>query len=123
MAVAVILLVEDDEDVRDMLEFTLKSSGHVLELANHGRAALDALERQRPCLIILDLLMPVMTGWQVLVEMKQRKLDDIPVCVISALGERIPPEAIASLRKPFDAKELLAIAARYCSHASPTARG
>jgi len=67
---AVILLVEDDEDVRDMLEFTLESSGHVREVANHGRAALEALERQRPCLIILDLLMPVMTGWQVLAEMK-----------------------------------------------------
>jgi len=71
--------------------------------------------------MILDLLMPVMNGWQVLTEMKARKLEGIPVCVISALGERVPPEAVASLRKPFDKHELLEVAARYCAHVRPVA--
>lgn len=104
-----------------MLAFTLESSGYVLEAAKHGRAALEAIERQRPCLMILDLLMPVMNGWQVLAEMKERELGDIPVCVISALGERVPSEAVATLRKPFDKRELLEVAARYCSHARAAA--
>lgn len=117
-----ILLVEDDEDVREMLAFTLESSGYVLETARHGGAALEALARQRPCLMILDLLMPVMNGWQVITEMKARKLD-VPVCVISALGERVPAEAVASLRKPFDKSELLDVAARYCVHAPRVAAG
>lgn len=113
-----ILLVEDDDDVREMLAFTLESSGYVLAVAKHGSAALDVMAKQRPCLIVLDLLMPVMNGWQVLEQMKERGLGDIPVCVISALGERVPREAIASLRKPFDKHELLAVAARYCAHGS-----
>ncbi len=104
-----------------MLAFTLESSGYTLELAKHGGAALDALGQRRPCLMILDLLMPVMNGWQVLEEMKARKLDGVPVCVISALGERVPTEAVASLRKPFDKRELLEVAARYCTHVRPTA--
>jgi two-component system response regulator AdeR len=115
------LLVEDDVDVREMLEFTLKSRGFTVELATNGSAALDALAQRRPCLMILDLRMPVMDGWQVIAQMKERALADVPVCVISALEERIPSQAVASLCKPFDARELLAVAARYCAHVTPAA--
>jgi len=110
----VILLVEDDEDVREMLKLTLEMSGYAVDVANNGVAALEAVDRHRPCLMILDLVMPVMNGWEVLEQMKARRLTDIPVCVISALSGPAPSEAVASLRKPFDASELLAIAARYC---------
>lgn len=119
---SMILLVEDDEDVREMLEFTLRSHGFLVEVANDGNAALEALARQRPCLVVLDLVMPVMTGWDVIAQMKARQLGDIPVCVISAFEGRTPSEAVASLCKPFDARELLALAARYCSHTSSPTR-
>jgi DNA-binding response OmpR family regulator len=112
----VILLVEDDEDVREMLKLTLEMSGYVIDVARNGTAALEALDRRRPCLVILDLVMPVLNGWEVLAQMKARGLDDIPVCVISALGGRAPSEAVASLCKPFETNELLAVAARYCTH-------
>ncbi|MCX5747183.1 MAG: response regulator [Proteobacteria bacterium] len=111
-----ILLVEDDEDVREMLKLTLEVNGCVVELASDGRAALAAMTRQRPCLVILDLVMPVMSGWEVLAQMQARQLDDIPVCVISALGGPTPSEAIASLCKPFETSELLAVTDRYCAH-------
>ncbi|MBS1123561.1 MAG: hypothetical protein H6Q90_5789 [Deltaproteobacteria bacterium] len=110
-----ILLVEDDEDVREMLKLTLEVSGYVVDVAKNGVAALEALDRQRPCLVILDLVMPVMDGWEVLAQMKARQLGDVPVCVISALSGRAPSEAVASLCKPFDASALLAVAARYCA--------
>ena len=97
-----------------MLKLTLEMSGYVVDVAKNGTAALEALNRQRPCLVILDLVMPVMNGWEVLEHMKARQLGDIPVCVISALSVRAPSEAVASLCKPFDASELLAVAARYC---------
>ena len=113
-----ILLVEDDEDVREMLEFTLRSHGIAVKVAKDGASALAALEDVRPCLMILDLVMPMMTGWQVVEQMKARHLDDIPVCVISALGTSGPPEAVATFSKPFDVRELVAFAARYCSHAA-----
>lgn len=111
----VILLVEDDDDVREMLRLTLELSGYAVDVVANGTAALEAVARKRPCLVILDLVMPVMDGWQVLEQMKLRQLDDIPVCVISATSGRSPSEAVASLCKPFDTSELLAVAARYCS--------
>ena len=112
------MLVEDDEDVREMLKMTLEGRGYVVELAENGVAALEALDRRRPCLVILDLVMPVMNGWEVLEQMKARQLSDIPVCVISALGGRAPGEAVAALTKPFETSALLAITDRYCSHGS-----
>lgn len=111
-----ILLVEDDEDVREMVKLTLELSGYTVDVAGNGTAALAALDRQRPCLVILDLVMPELDGWGVLAQMKARQLADIPVCVISALSDRTPSEVAASLSKPFDTNELLAVAARYCSH-------
>lgn len=99
-----------------MLAFTLSSRGYMVEVVNNGSAALAALERARPCLMILDLVMPVMTGWQVLGEMKARGFGDVPVCVISALNSTNPPEAVASLCKPFDTHDMIAVAARYCRH-------
>lgn len=113
-----LLLVEDDEDVREMLELTFRNRGYDVEVASDGSAALEIMARQRPCMVILDLVMPVMDGWETLAQMKARDLGDVPVCVISALGERTPSEAVASLCKPFDVNELVAIAARYCPHSS-----
>lgn len=113
-----ILLVEDDDDVRDMLKVTLESGGHPVGVARNGEEALLAIERQRPCLVILDLVMPVLDGWGVLARLtEQHQLDDVPVCVISAFGDRAPDEAVATLCKPFDTNELLALADRYCPHA------
>jgi len=112
----VILLVEDDEDVREMLEFSLTSRGFTVEVVPNGAAALVAVARQRPCLIILDLHMPVMTGWELIAQLEQRGLGDIPLCVSSALDSRIPPEAVARLAKPFDTRELVEVASRYCHH-------
>jgi DNA-binding response OmpR family regulator len=112
----VILLVEDDEDVREMLAFTLRSRGYAVEVVTNGSGALEALERERPCLMILDLVMPVMNGWAVLAQMKARQMSDVPVCVISALEGQRPVEAVATLGKPFDTTELFALAERYCAH-------
>lgn len=111
-----ILLVEDDEDVRDMIQLTLETHGCIVELAGNGRQALAAIERARPCLVILDLVMPVMNGWAVLAELKARQLDSIPVCVITALGGEAPPEAVGALCKPFETGQLLVMADRYCTH-------
>jgi len=117
----VILLVEDDVDVREMLEFTLRSNGFAVTVASDGSAALAAIEKERPCLIILDLKMPRMSGWEMLAELKARNLDDVPVCVISALETTVPPGAVASFMKPFDVKEVVAVAARYCAHSKVAA--
>lgn len=106
-----ILLVEDDEDVRDMLALTLEGNGFAVTRAENGSVALELLEGQQPCLMILDLVMPDVDGRQVLARMKTR----VPTVVISALDGDVPDGAIAALRKPFDREVLLELAARYCS--------
>jgi DNA-binding response OmpR family regulator len=117
----VILLVEDDVDVREMLEFTFRSNGFAVDVAVDGSQALAAIDKQRPCLVILDLIMPRMSGWQLLKELEQRNAGDVPVCVISALETKIPKGAVASFTKPFHVRELVEVAQRYCTHSHASA--
>jgi CheY-like chemotaxis protein len=112
----VILLVEDDEDVCDMLSFALRNRGFKVQAVHNGHAALAMIERQRPCLVILDLVMPGMSGQQVIAELHARDLADLPVCVISALSDASPQGAVAVLSKPFDVSSVVELANRYCAH-------
>ena len=58
-----ILIVDDDQEIREMLEITLIEEGYEVLSASDGEAALALLERNRPNLILLDMRMPVMDGW------------------------------------------------------------
>jgi len=116
----VILVVEDDEDVRELLEIALRGRGYVVVSVANGSDAIAALEKERPCLMILDMVMPSMTGWDVLAKMRTDGHGSVPVCVISALSKEPPPDAVASLTKPFDIKNLVELARRYCDHAAAT---
>ena len=79
------LLVDDDEAVREMLSHTLAASGWEVLEAENGRAALDRMETTRPTLILLDLMMPVMDGFDFLTELRAREdWRDIPVIVLTA---------------------------------------
>ncbi len=113
-----ILIVEDDADTREMLGRFLELEGYQVETAANGRQALDRLEAGAPAsVIVLDLMMPVMDGWQFRREQIRRAaLASIPVIVVSAAGrermERIDANAILS--KPVDLDELLARIDEYC---------
>ncbi len=113
---SVILVVEDDEDVRELLEIALRGRGYVVVSVTNGPDALAVLERERPCLMILDMIMPAMTGWDVLAKMRANGHGSVPVCVISALSKETPPDVVECLTKPFDIKHLVDLARRYCDH-------
>lgn len=109
-----VMVVEDDEDIRESLMAVLEDYGYASTGAVHGRDALDKLRDQgaRPNVILLDLMMPVMDGQ----EFRERQLAtpalaDIPVVVISAFrdGERLVAtlKPSAYLRKPIDLPRLL----------------
>lgn len=110
---ATILVVEDDADIRDTMTLVLEGEGFKVETASDGREALDALGRGlRPAIILLDLMMPVMDGWELNDELKrQRDLASIPVVFVSALepGTRRTAslEGAGFLRKPFELNALL----------------
>ncbi len=113
-----ILVVDDDDDIRELLVSALESRGFAVEQAKDGAAAMSALQsRQHPCLILLDLLMPGVDGYEVMHQLEARQIRDVPVCVLSAMPEQAPPGVVAALRKPFALGELVEVAARYCARA------
>lgn len=108
-----VLVVDDDFDIRTMLGMTLELEGYAVELAAHGR---DALERLRvdphAQLILLDLRMPVMNGWQFREAQRANPaIADIPVVVLSGDGdveaETRAVGASSFLKKPVDLDELI----------------
>ncbi|MDH3886104.1 MAG: response regulator, partial [Desulfobacterales bacterium] len=80
-----VLLVEDDEPTREMMVRTLEKADWAVTEAGNGRDALDQLDRQKPNLILLDLMMPVMDGFDFLIEMRANaEWQDVPVIVLTA---------------------------------------
>jgi CheY-like chemotaxis protein len=113
-----ILLVDDDDGLRTVLaEFLADVGGYKVEPVTNGAEALNHLKAGgRPCVILLDLMMPVMDGWEFRdAQRADPTLADIPVLVITALGDRPSPVAREhTLRKPLDPKALLRLIARFC---------
>jgi CheY-like chemotaxis protein len=113
-----ILIVEDDIDTREMLGRFLELEGYRVETAENGKRALERLgSGVEACVILLDLMMPVMDGWQFRLEQaRNAELAGIPVIVVSAAGrERIQKiDADAYLSKPVDLEELLGCVTQFC---------
>jgi CheY-like chemotaxis protein len=102
-----ILVVEDDDDTRDALCTLLEGQSYRVLDAPNGREALKVLSRTRPALVIMDLSMPIMSGWQLLDVIHERKLlPDVPIIVLSA-DSRPPSADVCFLRKPIGAQHLL----------------
>ncbi len=115
---ATVLIVEDDLDTREMLGRFLELEGFKVETAENGKRALERLgSGVGACVILLDLMMPVMDGWQFRQEqIRNSALADIPVIVVSAAGrERLEKiQADAYLSKPVDLDELLGCVTQFC---------
>ncbi|MGH8012820.1 MAG: response regulator [Candidatus Binataceae bacterium] len=111
-----ILVVDDDEDCREALVFLLSSEGYRVISASDGREALECLHRSPAALIILDLMMPVMDGW----EFRRRQKDDpqlksVPVVVLTAAWNPYTIDAQAIIRKPIDVEALIAAVKQNCA--------
>ncbi len=112
-----ILVVDDDPDIRESLREVLEDEGHATVTVTNGREALDYLRSgKRPCVILLDLMMPVMDGWQFRREQKQDpSIADIPLIVITATGKRpVLIDADELVMKPLDLTRLFEAIERYC---------
>jgi CheY-like chemotaxis protein len=113
---APILVVEDDRDAREMLEQLLTANGYEVHTSTNGQEALEQLETiSQPCLIVLDLMMPVMDGWQFLSHLKRtRRATETAVIILSAVADRNRHEGYPVVHKPADISRLLRLVAEYC---------
>lgn len=114
-----VLVVDDDRDIRDSLIEMLEARGYVARGASNGAEALDAMRAAPPCLVLLDLMMPVMDGRQFREEqLKDAALAAVPVVVVSAYGDVDAQAAqmdVEYLKKPLTMKPLIAAVAKRCS--------
>ncbi len=103
-----VLVVDDDTDIREVVSDLLESVGYDVARAENGLAALREMRLHLPDLVILDLMMPVMDGWQFRAEQKRdADLAQVPVLVISAATTHSDVDAACFIPKPFDADRLL----------------
>ena len=113
----IILVVDDDEDIRETLRVILELEDYQVLVASNGREALEVMRTNRPQLILLDLMMPVLDGWEFVKELdKIPKLSDTPILVITAYADRARPvpRSLLTLEKPVDISVLLEAIKRTC---------
>lgn len=112
-----ILIVDDDPGIRCILQEVIEYEGYGVISADHGQMALNLISEENiPDLILLDLMMPVMNGWEFL-EHKQKnsKLAAIPTVILSAFDDSTTPEgAVAFHKKPIDIWNIINTIRRYC---------
>jgi CheY-like chemotaxis protein len=120
----IILVVDDDADTRELLSEVLSLQGFEVHVARDGRHALQVLSHiGTPSLILLDWLMPVMSGSHFLARKRRNpRLRPIPVVLLSAwtrAWSATRRDAIEVLSKPLDLARLLALVERICAAPSP----
>jgi len=122
-----ILVVEDVPNIRDLLQYTLKFKGYPVITARNGEDALSKISEERPALIISDVLMPIMDGFDLCQRVRGNpETQDIPVIMISATY--VTPEdrafalrlgAVRFLEKPVDTDEFLITVAEILTQGIP----
>ena len=110
-----ILYIEDERPVLELVRHALKLSGYNIVGATTGRQGLDLMRREKPAVLLLDLMMPDFNGWDVYREMKRdTELAEIPVIVVTAkvptrskiIIDDLPP-VDDYITKPFDVEQLV----------------
>lgn len=116
-----ILVVEDDDGIRDLVDLVLSTAGYEVLTAPNGAAALQLVGQARPDLVLLDMRMPVMDGWEFARQYRARPEPPAPILVLTAARDAAARaaeiDANGYLGKPFDLQELLALVGHYTRQA------
>ena len=112
-----ILIIEDEENIQSLVEEVLSEEGYDVVVAEHGAAALALLDKWTPDVILLDMWMPIMDGWQFAQAYRQTSGARAPIVVMSAVldagDQPVEIEADSFLAKPLDLDDLLDIVGQY----------
>ncbi len=111
---ATILIADDEPNILISLEFLMKREGYDVKLARDGQEALDSIIQHRPALVLLDVMMPKMSGFDVCQEVRARAdVGRTPILMLTARGrdtdvaKGLELGANAYMTKPFSTKELV----------------
>jgi len=114
--VSKILVIDDEQNLRKLAGVNLTARGHQVLTAPNGERGLKLAKLEHPDLILLDLMMPGISGWDVLLTLKvNRKLRKIPVIILTATEQEREEDRIRSMRtagylnKPFAIEKLLTL--------------
>jgi CheY-like chemotaxis protein len=114
---ATILVVDDDPDIQEMFQLVIRDAGYEIAGAANGEEALALLGQRPVSLVLLDLMMPVMNGFQFLAELAKDPVHaSIPVVAVTGAGPSVLeslPLSVPILKKPFAANELMHTIERY----------
>lgn len=110
-----IMVVDDEPDVVDLVKLVLESDGFSVVTAYSGKEALDKIDREMPDLVLLDIMMPQMDGWEVYSRIRASPVTkDIPVAMLTAKSQSIDKmiglhvvKVDDYITKPFGRSELL----------------
>lgn len=112
-----VLVVEDDLDLLGLMEMVLQEAGHQVRTAGDGLRALEQVSEEMPGLILLDMRMPVMNGWEFAREFRARHGRACPIVVVTAAENAqlraAEVEAEGWLSKPFDLEDVLQLVDRF----------
>lgn len=112
MSLEKIMVVDDDPNICELLRLYLEKEGYTVEIVNDGMAAVEAFQSAQPDLVLLDIMLPRLDGWQVCREI--RRFSDKPIIMLTAKGETFDKVLGLELGaddyvvKPFEAKEVIA---------------
>ena len=108
-----VLVVDDEPDTLELVKLVLESGGFRTSLATSGREALSQIETSRPDLVLLDIMMPDMDGWEVFRKIKER-YSKVPIAILTAKAQNIDRllglhvlKADDYITKPFGKNELI----------------
>ena len=112
MSAEKILVVDDDLNICELLRLYLEKEDYTVVIANDGASAVSTFNAENPALVLLDIMLPKLDGWQVCREI--RKFSEVPIIMLTAKGEVF--DRVLGLElgaddyvvKPFDAKEVVA---------------
>lgn len=112
-----VLVVEDDLDLLGLVEMVLQDAGHRVRTASDGRRALERVAEEMPRLILLDMRMPIMSGWEFAREFRARYGRACPIVVVTAAENAqlraAEIEAEGWLSKPFELDDVLRMVSRF----------
>ncbi len=114
-----ILIVDDEPDILKVVQFRLSRRGYEVILATNGKEALEKIAQEKPDLVLLDVIMPVLDGLEVCKRLKEdESLKKIPVVMLTAQGtvneeKLLSTHADGWIKKPFDPEELFQAVERF----------